>query len=89
MKVPTAALATLLLLAICFPAEVQLDDTFFMTCCYSYMGRPIPRNVIVSIEKTSSRCSMPAVILVTKNGNRICADPKAPWVQAYLRYFQK
>ncbi|XP_065693363.1 C-C motif chemokine 3-like [Patagioenas fasciata] len=89
MKVPAAALVTLLLLVICSPAEVQLDDNFFMTCCFNYVTRPVPRTFIVSIERTSSRCSKPAVILVTKKGRHICADPQAPWVQTLLHDFQK
>ncbi|NXW92276.1 CCL4 protein, partial [Alopecoenas beccarii] len=60
-----------------------------MTCCFSYASRRIPRNLIDSIENTSSSCSMPAVILVTKKGRHICADPQVPWVKDYLQYFKR
>nr|XP_021144076.1 C-C motif chemokine 3-like [Columba livia] len=89
MKVPAAALVTLLLLVICSPAEVQLNDNFFMTCCFNYASRAVPRSVIVSIKNTDSRCRKPAVIMVTKKGRHICADPQASWVQALQRDFQK
>ncbi|NXT18021.1 CCL3 protein, partial [Syrrhaptes paradoxus] len=58
-------------------------------CCFKYVSRPLPRLVISSVYTTSSSCSQPAVILVTKNGREVCADPQAPWVQARLKHFQK
>uniref|UniRef100_G1MYM5 Chemokine interleukin-8-like domain-containing protein n=1 Tax=Meleagris gallopavo TaxID=9103 RepID=G1MYM5_MELGA len=37
---------------------------------------------------TSSKCRLPAVILVTKKGKEVCANPKESWVQNYLELFQ-
>ncbi|XP_047924155.1 C-C motif chemokine 3-like [Anser cygnoides] len=93
MKVSAAALAALLLLALCSPAEAstakaQLDDVP-ITCCFTYQHRPIPRSLLASAYTTSSSCSQPAVILVTKRGREICANPQARWVQAHLEHFQK
>ncbi|KAF1674547.1 CCL4 protein, partial [Pygoscelis papua] len=59
-----------------------------MACCFSYMHRRIPRSFITSAYKTSSWCPQPAVILVTRTGKKICADPQEPWVQAHLKHFQ-
>ncbi|NXF46086.1 CCL3 protein, partial [Oceanites oceanicus] len=87
MKVPAATLAALLLVAICFLAEAHVDIVP-TACCSSYMHRPIPRRYITSAYMTSSRCAKPAVILVTKKGMEICADPQASWVQKYLEHFQ-
>ncbi|XP_050751458.1 LOW QUALITY PROTEIN: C-C motif chemokine 3-like [Gymnogyps californianus] len=86
MKVLTAALAALLLVAICSLAEAHLD--IVLICCFSYMQLPIPRRFITSAYRTSSKCAKPAVILVTNKGMELCADPQAPWVQAYLEHFQ-
>ncbi|NXL27954.1 CCL3 protein, partial [Glaucidium brasilianum] len=58
------------------------------SCCISYVSRSIPRGIISSAYMTSNTCSLPGVILVTKKGIRLCAHPKAPWVQAYLKHFQ-
>ncbi|NXN67161.1 CCL3 protein, partial [Himantopus himantopus] len=87
MKVLAAALATLLLMAICSPAEAHLD-TIPTTCCFAYQHRPVPRRLITSAYTSSSRCTQPAVILVTKKGREICADPQEPWVKAHLKHFQ-
>ncbi|NWU49386.1 CCL3 protein, partial [Dromas ardeola] len=87
MKVPAVALAALLLVATCSPAEAQLD-TIPTTCCFSYMHRPMPHRIIASTYATSSRCPLPAVILVTKKGMKVCTDPQAPWVQKHLKHFQ-
>ncbi|KFP38621.1 C-C motif chemokine 3 [Chlamydotis macqueenii] len=86
MKIPAAALAALLLVAICSLAEARLSTTP-ITCCFSYMQRPILRSLIKFAYMTSSQCATPAVILVTKKGREVCADPNASWVQAYLKYF--
>ncbi|KFQ85809.1 C-C motif chemokine 3, partial [Phoenicopterus ruber ruber] len=88
MKVPAAALAALLLVAICSLAEAQLGDssvavssqktdTVPTECCFSYMSHRIPRRHITSAYTTSSICSLPAVILVTKKGLKESADPKS------------
>ncbi|KAM6076264.1 C-C motif chemokine 3-like [Chlamydotis macqueenii] len=98
MKIPAAVLAALLLMAICSLAEARLSDsddvatsqmpgTTPITCCFSYMQRPILRSLIKFAYMTSSQCATPAVILVTKKGREVCADPNASWVQAYLKYF--
>ncbi|NXS69573.1 CCL5 protein, partial [Pandion haliaetus] len=58
------------------------------TCCFRYLQHPIPRSSITSTYMTSSTCSQPAVILVTKKEKMLCADPQAKWVQEYLEYFQ-
>ncbi|XP_049648376.1 C-C motif chemokine 3-like [Accipiter gentilis] len=81
MKVPAATLATLLLMAICSLAEAHLGGVF-PSCCYSYQQRRIPPSLITSASMTSSTCSQPGVILVTKKGKMLCADPQVKWVQA-------
>ncbi|KFZ63999.1 C-C motif chemokine 4 [Antrostomus carolinensis] len=90
MKVPVATLAALFLLAICTSAEAQFDDSDNIPtkCCFSYMRHPIPRSLITSAYTTSSLCSQPAVILVTRKGRQLCVEPQAPWVQEYLKHFQ-
>ncbi|KFP65703.1 C-C motif chemokine 4 [Cariama cristata] len=99
MKVLAGTLAALLLVAICSPAEAHLHDsgiaafsqkpdTVFTVCCFSYTHRPIRRSLITSAYMTSSTCSQPAVILVTKKGRELCTNPQEPWVQAYLKHFQ-
>ncbi|NXF39932.1 CL3L1 protein, partial [Nyctibius bracteatus] len=57
-------------------------------CCFRNTHRSIPRRLITSAYLTSSRCSLPAVILVTSKGTKVCADPQEPWVQKHLKYFR-
>uniref|UniRef100_G1MSI9 Chemokine interleukin-8-like domain-containing protein n=1 Tax=Meleagris gallopavo TaxID=9103 RepID=G1MSI9_MELGA len=66
---------------LCFP---EPTDDIPLSCCYRYVSRPIPYNFIASVYATSSICSTPAVIVVTKKKREICADPKQFWVQALL-----
>ncbi|XP_032934314.1 C-C motif chemokine 5-like [Catharus ustulatus] len=87
MKVLAATLVTLLLLATCSPSEGHLDGVP-NTCCFSYHKQPIPRHRVSSVFVTSSSCSLPAVIVITKKENKACADPKAPWVKELLKHFQ-
>ncbi|XP_035414959.1 C-C motif chemokine 3-like [Cygnus atratus] len=93
MKVSAAALAALLLLALGSPAEASTAkarlDGVPTTCCFTYQHRPVPRGLIASAYTTSSSCSQPGVILVTKRGREICANPQARWVKAHLEHFQK
>ncbi|OXB57634.1 hypothetical protein ASZ78_007029 [Callipepla squamata] len=87
MKGSTAILAALLLLALCSSTVAHLDS-LPTKCCFSYIQRPVPQNVIASAFTTSSTCRLPAVILVTKKGKEICANPEEPWVQKRLEVFQ-
>ncbi|XP_042647518.1 C-C motif chemokine 3-like [Tyto alba] len=87
MKVPTAALITLFLVASCSLSEGHLDGVP-TSCCFSYQQRPVPRALIASIYTTSSSCTQPGVILVTKKKKELCADPQVPWVKAHLKHFQ-
>ncbi|NWW92477.1 CCL3 protein, partial [Rhynochetos jubatus] len=87
MKVSAAALVALLLVATCSPSEAHLDGVP-TACCFSYQQRPVPRGLIASAYVTSSSCSSPGVILVTKKKKELCADPREAWVQERLRHCQ-
>ncbi|XP_068765970.1 C-C motif chemokine 3-like [Struthio camelus] len=86
MKVSVAALAALLLAALCSPAATHLDGVP-VSCCFSYQRKPIPRGLVVSAYVTTSSCAQPGVIFVTKKQRELCADPQAAWVQAHLKHF--
>ncbi|XP_008638650.1 C-C motif chemokine 3 [Corvus cornix cornix] len=87
MKVLAATLATLLLLATCSPSEGHLDGVP-STCCFKYHKMPIPRRLVSSVFVTSSSCTKPGVIVVTKKEKMLCADPQAPWVKELQKHFQ-
>lgn len=50
-------------------------------CCVSYTPRNIRCVFMEDYIETSSACSRPAVIFVTKKGQRVCADPNNERVQ--------
>ncbi|NXR70128.1 CCL3 protein, partial [Rhadina sibilatrix] len=87
MKVLAATLVTLLLLATCSPSEGHLDGVPNI-CCLNYHRHPIPRHRVSSVFVTSSTCSQPGVIVVTKRRQKACADPREAWVQQLLKDFQ-
>ncbi|NXT58288.1 CCL3 protein, partial [Pluvianellus socialis] len=87
MKTPAAALVALLLVATCSPSQAHLDGVP-TACCFSYQQRLVPRSLIASAYVTSSSCTQPGVILVTKKKKELCADPRMPWVQAHLKHLQ-
>ncbi|NXB20074.1 CCL4 protein, partial [Rhagologus leucostigma] len=87
MKVLAATLVTLLLLATCSPSEGHLDGVP-STCCFSYQTKPIPRRLVSSIFLTSSACTQPGMIVLTKKAKKVCADPQAPWVKELWKQFQ-
>ncbi|XP_005517928.1 PREDICTED: C-C motif chemokine 3-like [Pseudopodoces humilis] len=99
MRVLVAALAVLLLVAICSLAEADLgvsrnaalfqkDKSKPISCCFAHITRPIPPRIIRSAYRTSSSCQMQAVVLVTRDGREVCADPMAHWVQKYLKHLE-
>ncbi|NP_001268267.1 chemokine (C-C motif) ligand 3 precursor [Mesocricetus auratus] len=85
MKVSTAALAVLLCtMTLCnqvFSAPYGADT--LTSCCFFY-GRQISRKFIADYFETSSLCSEPGVIFLTKRNRQFCADPKETWVQEYV-----
>ncbi|NXA59025.1 CCL5 protein, partial [Mohoua ochrocephala] len=99
MRVLAATLAVLLLVAICSLAEADLrisrqaassemQEPNNIACCFNYISRPLPRRMIRSAYRTSNSCTTPAVILVTRKGKQVCANPEAPWVQKYLKHLE-
>ncbi|NXP17336.1 CCL3 protein, partial [Scytalopus superciliaris] len=55
------------------------------TCCFTYISRPVPRRIITSAYRTSETCLQPAVVLVTRKGRKLCANPKEVWVQKFMK----
>ncbi|XP_004442184.1 PREDICTED: C-C motif chemokine 26 [Ceratotherium simum simum] len=53
-------------------------------CCFQYSHKILPWKYVRSYEFTRSSCSQQAVILTTKRGKKVCAQPKEKWVQRYI-----
>ncbi|XP_038231870.1 C-C motif chemokine 14-like [Dermochelys coriacea] len=89
MKVSVAALAFVLTTACSSQASSEgkgltLSPHMTISCCFSYRFRKIPRNAVAEYFVTSSMCSQPAVVFITKKGHGICTNPKDAWVQQYV-----
>ncbi|XP_047671465.1 C-C motif chemokine 18-like isoform X2 [Tachysurus fulvidraco] len=54
-------------------------------CCFEFHKRPFPAANVVSYEETRPDCIHPGVILTTKKGFRMCADPEVDWVQRLIK----
>nr|KAF6455172.1 C-C motif chemokine ligand 14 [Rousettus aegyptiacus] len=54
-------------------------------CCFIYITRTVLRERITNYYKTSSQCSKPGVVFITKKGHSICANPSDDWVQDYIK----
>ncbi|XP_053131543.1 C-C motif chemokine 4-like [Hemicordylus capensis] len=79
-----ALLAVLLVATAAFFAQTEANPF----CCISYNVKPVPRNLLVSYQHTSSVCALPAIAFVTKGGRIICADPRQAWTQDRLEYLR-
>ncbi|XP_078539690.1 C-C motif chemokine 4-like [Lissotriton helveticus] len=85
MKLSLAAASVLLLAAFCsevLAAPAGADAP--TSCCFSYASRKLPQSHVQDYFFTSSHCSMPAVIFITRRGREVCANPENPWVQDYV-----
>uniref|UniRef100_A0A8C9KEZ6 C-C motif chemokine n=1 Tax=Panthera tigris altaica TaxID=74533 RepID=A0A8C9KEZ6_PANTA len=54
-------------------------------CCFNYIAQAIARHRIMGYYETSSQCSRPGVVFITKKGHSICANPSDVWVQDYIK----
>ncbi|KAF7706830.1 C-C motif chemokine 3-like [Silurus meridionalis] len=54
-------------------------------CCFEFHKRPIPSANIAAVQDTRFDCTLPGVILKTKKGRRICADPEVDWVKELMK----
>uniref|UniRef100_A0A8C8SC51 C-C motif chemokine n=1 Tax=Pelusios castaneus TaxID=367368 RepID=A0A8C8SC51_9SAUR len=55
------------------------------SCCFSYTARQIPQSMVRGYYETSSKCSLPAIVFITKKGRNVCADPTDFWVGGYMK----
>ncbi|XP_037348679.1 uncharacterized protein LOC119231123 isoform X1 [Talpa occidentalis] len=89
MKVFAAVFAVILATAAFCPsasASPFASDT--TPCCFGYINRVLPRNHIQEYFYTSSKCSMPAVVFVTRKKRQVCANPDSSWVKDYINILE-
>ncbi|XP_005076991.1 C-C motif chemokine 4 [Mesocricetus auratus] len=86
MKLCVSTLSLLLFVAaFCDPAlSAPMGSDPPTSCCFTYTSWKIPRMFVTDYYETSSLCSKPAVVFLTRKGKQICADPNEPWVNEYV-----
>ncbi|XP_026579398.1 C-C motif chemokine 5-like isoform X2 [Pseudonaja textilis] len=73
-----------LVISVALAVERPMDPVS-SSCCFSFIKRPVPLNLLKSFEHTSESCSVAAVVFLTQRGLKICADPSQSWVQDHIR----
>ncbi|KAI5629609.1 C-C motif chemokine 3-like, partial [Silurus asotus] len=53
-------------------------------CCTEFHKTPVPARIIVKVEVTRFDCTLRGVILTTKKGFQICAEPEVYWVKQII-----
>ncbi|XP_009938624.2 C-C motif chemokine 5 [Opisthocomus hoazin] len=84
MNVSAVCLSIILIAAIfpqASPAPIGADTT---VCCFSYTARKLPQSHVKDYFYTSSKCSQPAVVFITRKNREVCANPDARWVKEYV-----
>ncbi|XP_025966666.2 C-C motif chemokine 4-like [Dromaius novaehollandiae] len=85
MKVSVAVFTALLITAFYSQTSSAPDGPDLPNCCFSYTSRKLPRRLILRYYSTSSNCSLPAIVFITKKGRQVCANPSDTWVLSYLQ----
>ncbi|KAL2101278.1 hypothetical protein ACEWY4_003039 [Coilia grayii] len=76
MKVGCVVAVALLVLAFCPQAQSQ-SFTLPTECCFGYSTKQIPANKIKDYKITHPNCRKKAVLLITLNNSKVCANPEA------------
>ncbi|XP_049646446.1 C-C motif chemokine 5 [Suncus etruscus] len=85
MQESTVALVLTLASAVLFgstSASPYASDT--TPCCFGYINRSLPQAHVREYFYTSSKCSLPAVVFVTRRKRQVCANPEDKWVRKYI-----
>lgn len=66
------------------PSFLLPDASDTTPCCFAYISRPLPRTHVQEYFYTSSKCSMAAVVFITRKNRQVCANPEKKWVREYI-----
>ncbi|NWW00426.1 CCL4 protein, partial [Machaerirhynchus nigripectus] len=84
MKMSVVALA-ILIAAFCYQTSAgPIGSDPPTSCCFSYTSRQLPRSFVKDYYETSSQCSQPAIVFITRKGREVCSNPTEDWVQQYV-----
>ncbi|XP_031447830.1 C-C motif chemokine 4 homolog [Phasianus colchicus] len=85
MKSSTAAIAVLIVAALCYQVSSSpLAVSSRGSCCYKFLNKALPPSKVMTYEYTGSRCPYHGVIFTTVEKKKFCAKPEEKWVQDIL-----
>ncbi|XP_053361194.1 C-C motif chemokine 4-like [Clarias gariepinus] len=85
MRNLTALLLLLSLSSLYLVSSAEISTDVMKTCCRSATKARIPLKNIVTYWKTSSSCSLQAIVFKTVVGKMFCLDPDVAWVSSYMK----
>ncbi|XP_055475804.1 eotaxin-like [Psammomys obesus] len=90
MQISTVLLC-LLLMTTAFTSEVLAHPgSIPASCCFIMTSKKIPKSLLKSYRRiTNSRCTLKAVVFMTKLGKEICADPNRKWVKDATKHLDR
>ncbi|KAM8977062.1 C-C motif chemokine 5-like [Pelodytes ibericus] len=88
MKVSVVPICFLLVLPFFSEVESAPVGSDVVSCCFGYMEKIIPRKHVVDYFYTSGRCSLSAVVFVTRKNRKFCANPDTKWVKDHVNYLE-
>ncbi|NXG38372.1 CCL5 protein, partial [Dromaius novaehollandiae] len=84
MNISSVSLSVLLIAALFSQASSGPIGADTTVCCFSYALRKLPQSHVKDYFYTSSKCSQPAVVFITRKNREVCANPDARWVKEYV-----
>ncbi|XP_013032164.1 C-C motif chemokine 4-like [Anser cygnoides] len=58
-------------------------------CCFHYAQKNVRLANIRSFYETPKNCALPAVVIVTASGVKVCTDPQKPWVKKAINKLRR
>ncbi|NXI97981.1 CCL4 protein, partial [Psophia crepitans] len=77
----------LLVLLLTFSPHRATAYTSPTECCFKYAQKVVRH--VQSFYETPRDCSLPAVVIVTATGAKVCADPERPWVKKAMKSLRR
>ncbi|XP_062448224.1 C-C motif chemokine 5-like isoform X1 [Rhea pennata] len=88
MNISAVAVSILLIATLFSQASSGPIGADTTVCCFSYALRKLPQSHVKDYFYTSSKCSQPAVVFITRKNRQVCANPDARWVKEYVNYLE-
>ncbi|XP_071391551.1 C-C motif chemokine 4-like isoform X3 [Centroberyx affinis] len=89
MKTLCLTLGLLLLSGCCNAVPRAVNVWQPGACCFQFSTTRIPKNKIIDIKKTHSRCLEKGFVVHTAKGKQICYSQSVEWLQTLFNQLQE